>query len=54
VSTHPEAGGVDIPTLAELCRAAAEAVAAAIVDAVVHAAPGHDLGTYRELLADTH
>lgn len=40
LSSAPAPTGVDIPTLAALCAAAADAVEAAIVDAVVNAAPG--------------
>ncbi len=43
------AAGVDTPTMMALGVAAADAVEAAIVDAVVHAAPGFGLATYATL-----
>lgn len=49
VSTAPAPGLVDIPTLGELCRAAADVVEAAIVAAIIGAAPGYGLGTYAAL-----
>ncbi|AGF73314.1 P1 family peptidase [Corynebacterium halotolerans] len=49
LSTAERAHGVEVATLHGLGAAAAEVVAAAIVDAVVQADPGFGLGTYREL-----
>ena len=55
VSTAATAGqttGVGVETLHDLSAAAADAVQAAIVDAVVSAAPGHGLGVWSAILAD--
>lgn len=50
LSTAPAPGQVDPLTLAGLCAAAADAVEAAIVDAVVSARPGYGLTDYSSLL----
>lgn len=50
LSTAPEPLQVDPLTLTKLCAAAADAVEAAIVDAVVSAEPGDQLTAYSSLL----
>ncbi|GAB2515757.1 Peptidase family S58 [Corynebacterium atrinae] len=53
VSTAPVPGSIDTATLGELCRAAADVVEAAIVAAIINAAPGYGLETYAALIAAT-
>lgn len=52
VSTAESATGVSVEVLHELSVAAAEAVQAALVDAVTAAAPGHGLCTWAEILSN--
>ncbi|MFC6145861.1 P1 family peptidase [Corynebacterium nasicanis] len=52
VSTARESGGVGVELLHGLCAAAADVVRAALVDAVVSAAPGYGLAAWSAIRAD--
>ena len=52
VGTSEETSGVDVETLHALSAAAADVVQEALVDAVVSAVPGYDVGCWAEILPD--